>query len=164
MDRRLIILGGFAAVLAATVLIVVLARGGGDSDGGGETTAEVREKPTVEVPAGEPPRELVTEDLEEGDGEEASSGDQVSVHYVGVEFEGGQEFDSSFDRGEPFSFTVGGGEVIPGWDQGVEGMKVGGRRRLVIPPDLAYGSEGQPPDIGPNATLVFVIDLISVGS
>ena len=164
MDRRLIILGGFAAVLAVTVAIVLIARGGDDDGGGDSTTADPGSKPEVEVPEGRPPQELVIEDLEEGDGDEAASGDQVTVQYVGIDFDSGEEFDSSWERPEPFSFTLGGGEVIPGWDQGVEGMKVGGRRRLVIPPDLAYGPEGQPPDIGPNATLVFVIDLVSVGS
>jgi len=163
VDRRLIALGAFAAALAITVAIVLIA-GGDDGDDGGATAADPGSKPEVEVPEGRPPDELVIEDLEEGDGEEAASGDQVTVQYVGVDFDGGEEFDSSWERPEPFSFTLGGGEVIPGWDQGVEGMKVGGRRRLVIPPDLAYGPEGQPPDIGPNATLVFVIDLVSVGS
>jgi peptidylprolyl isomerase len=96
-----------------------------------------------------------------GDGEEAQVGDTVKVHYVGKVYATGDEFDSSYER-DPIDFTVGRSEVIPGWDQGVPGMKVGGRRQLVIPPDLAYGAQGQPPDIPANATLVFVIDLLSV--
>jgi peptidylprolyl isomerase len=86
----------------------------------------------------------------------------VSVQYVGVNFSNGQQFDASWDSGQPFEFPLGGGSVIPGWDQGVEGMKVGGRRELIIPPDLGYGAQGQPPDIPPNETLVFVIDLLDV--
>jgi peptidylprolyl isomerase len=163
MDRRLIGLLAFGGVLLVTVIVVIVARGGGDSgDSGDSTTAETASKPEVEVPEGPPPTQLAVEDLETGDGDEAQSGDQVSVQYVGVDYKTGKEFDSSYERGEPFSFNLGGGEVIDGWDQGVEGMKVGGRRQLVIPPDLAYGKQGQPPTIGPNATLVFVIDLVSV--
>ncbi|MGZ5311288.1 MAG: FKBP-type peptidyl-prolyl cis-trans isomerase [Solirubrobacterales bacterium] len=105
---------------------------------------------------------MVVEDIEEGDGAEAKSGDTVSVNYVGVLYENGEEFDASFDTGQPFEFQLGAGNVIPGWDQGVEGMKVGGRRQLIIPPELAYGAQGSPPDIPPNSTLVFVIDLLSV--
>jgi peptidylprolyl isomerase len=96
-------------------------------------------------------------------GKPAKAGDQVTVQYVGISFLNGRQFDASWDRGEPFQFQLGAGSVIPGWDQGVEGMKVGGRRQLVIPPDLAYGPQGSPPTIGPNETLVFVIDLLSVG-
>ena len=126
------------------------------------TAAAGGEKPEVQIPEGDPPTELVVEDLTVGDGAEAKAGDQVTVNYVGVDFESGEEFDSSYDTGQPFPFKLGGGEVIRGWDQGVEGMKVGGRRQLVIPPDLAYGAQGQPPTIGPDATLVFVIDLLDV--
>jgi peptidylprolyl isomerase len=86
----------------------------------------------------------------------------VQVQYVGVSFKTGEQFDASWDRGEPFVFQLGAGQVIPGWDQGIQGMKVGGRRRLVIPPDMAYGSRGSPPSIGPNETLVFVVDLLAV--
>ena len=86
----------------------------------------------------------------------------MQVQYVGISFKNGRQFDASWDRGEPFAFQLGAGQVIPGWDQGVEGMKVGGRRQLVIPPDLAYGKQGSPPAIGPNETLVFVIDLLGV--
>ncbi len=161
MDRRIGILVGFAGVLAIVVLAIVLARGGGDDDKTSSTAAS-GEKPTVEVPDGPAPDKLVSTDLTVGDGAEAKSGDQISVNYVGVDFKTGEEFDNSFDRGQPFDLQLGGGSVIPGWDQGIVGMKVGGRRQLVIPPDLAYGAQGQPPSIGPNATLVFDIDLLSV--
>ena len=105
---------------------------------------------------------LEIKDLEEGTGAEAKAGDEVTVQYVGVNYKNGKEFDASWDRGEPFAFQLGAGMVIPGWDQGVEGMKVGGRRELIIPPELAYGPEGSPPAIGPNETLIFVIDLLEV--
>lgn len=122
-----------------------------------------RTKPEVTVPDGEPPQQLEQTDLIEGTGAEAKSGDEVTVQYVGVGYESGEEFDSSWSRNEPFSFTLGAGEVIPGWDQGVAGMNVGGRRELVIPPELAYGEAGSPPAIGPNETLIFVVDLVEVG-
>lgn len=111
---------------------------------------------------GEPPTELVVEDLLVGDGPEATAGDVVAVNYVGVDYASGQEFDSSWGRGTPFEFQLGVGQVIPGWDQGVEGMRVGGRRVLTIPPDLAYGDRGAGELIGPDATLVFVVDLLEV--
>jgi peptidylprolyl isomerase len=102
-------------------------------------------------------------DVVQGNGEEAATGDQVSVQYVGTSWSTGKEFDSSWSRNkEPFKFQVGSGMVIPGWDQGIIGMKVGGRRELVVPPDMAYGPQGQPPAIGPNETLIFVIDLEKV--
>lgn len=119
-------------------------------------------KPEVTVPDEDPPSELVTEDLEEGIGLTAEDGAEVIVHYVGVGYESGEEFDSSWDRGEPFTFRLGAGEVIPGWDQGIKGMKVGGRRELIIPADLAYGEAGFPPSIAPNEPLVFVIDLVKI--
>ena len=97
-----------------------------------------------------------------GSGPVAEAGKNVPVQYVGISFTNGRQFDASWDRGEPFSFQLGAGQVIPGWDQGVAGMKVGGRRQLVIPPDLAYGKQGSPPAIGPNETLVFVVDLLGV--
>jgi peptidylprolyl isomerase len=158
MDRRVLGLLISAGLLAIVVVIVVVANGGDGGDSGEELT-----KPVVEVPDGPPPQELEVEDIEAGDGDEAQPGDQLSVQYVGVLYDTGEEFDSSWERGQPFQFQLGSGGVIPGWDQGIEGMKVGGRRQLVIPPDLAYGAQGQPPDIPPDATLVFVIDLISVG-
>lgn len=119
-------------------------------------------KPKVTVPKGAPPKQLVVNDLEEGSGAEAKAGDEVTVQYVGVNFKTGKEFDSSWSRSEPFSFPLGEGFVIPGWDEGVAGMKVGGRRELVIPPELGYGSTGSPPAIPPNETLVFVVDLEAV--
>jgi peptidylprolyl isomerase len=161
---RTIALAGFGVVLAAVVIIVLVAQGGGDDGGSaGEATASdnLGEKPEVTVPD-EPATELVSEDIVEGDGAEAKEGDEVEVEYVGVAQSTGQEFDSSWEREEPFSFPLGGGQVIPGWDEGVVGMKEGGRRLLVIPGDQAYGEAGQPPDIGPNETLVFAIDLVEV--
>jgi peptidylprolyl isomerase len=162
MDRRVIGLLVAGGVLAVVVIVILVSRGGGS---GGETTsvADTGPKPTVQVPNGPAPDQLVVKDLKTGDGAEAKSGDQVSVQYVGVLYDGGKQFDSSWDRGQPFSFQLGSGQVIPGWDQGVQGMKVGGRRELIIPPDLGYGKQGQPPTIPGNATLVFVIDLVSVG-
>ena len=162
MDRRVIGLLAAGGILAVVVIVILVGRGGGSS---GETTsvADTGPKPTVQVPSGPAPNHLVVRDLKTGDGVEAKSGDHVSVQYVGVLYDGGKQFDSSWDRGQPFSFQLGGGQVIPGWDQGVAGMKVGGRRELIVPPDLAYGAQGQPPTIPRNATLVFVIDLISVG-
>ena len=130
------------------------------SEAAGSTDTSV--KPEVEVPDGAPPKELETVEIVEGDGAEAKAGDQVTVQYVGVNYKTGKEFDASWDRGEPFSFTLGAGEVIGGWDQGVTGMKVGGRRELIIPPELGYGPSGSPPAIPPNETLVFVVDLLAV--
>ena len=124
-------------------------------------TDNLDEKPEVTVP-GEPAEELETEDIVEGDGAEAKEGDEVEVEYVGVAQSTETEFDSSWERDEPFSFGLGAGEVIPGWDEGIVGMKEGGRRLLVIPGDLAYGPTGQPPDIGPDETLVFAVDLVEV--
>jgi FKBP-type peptidyl-prolyl cis-trans isomerase len=123
---------------------------------------DLSKKPVVTVPTEVSPDKFAYLELVEGDGPVAKSGDKVSVQYVGVGFDTEKEFDSSWSRNEPFSFTLGGGEVIKGWDQGVEGMKVGGRRELLIPGDLAYGAAGSPPKIGPNETLIFVIDLLKV--
>lgn len=119
-------------------------------------------KPEVVAPGGAAPKKLESRELIEGTGAEAKAGDKVTVQYVGVDFKTGKEFDSSWSRNEPFAFTLGAGEVIAGWDQGVAGMKVGGRRELIIPPELAYGPAGYPPAIAPNETLVFVIDLLAV--
>jgi peptidylprolyl isomerase len=116
----------------------------------------------VRVASGAAPAKLVVKDLIKGKGAVAVAGSQVTVQYVGVDYKTGKQFDASWDRGQPFPFQLGAGGVIPGWDQGVVGMRVGGRRQLTIPPKLAYGPQGQPPDIGPNATLVFVIDLLAV--
>lgn len=120
-------------------------------------------KPEVPIPDGAPPGELVIEEIEIGEGDEAAAGNPVTVHYVGVAWSDGNEFDSSWGRNDPFTFRLGAGEVIPGWDQGVAGMKVGGRRRLTIPPEMAYGKRGAGGVIGPNETLVFVVDLHAVG-
>ena len=121
-----------------------------------------KERPELPRPGGTPPEELETLDIVEGDGKTAKEGDKVTVDYAGANWSNGMEFDASWNRGEPFEFTLGGGEVIPGWDQGVAGMKVGGRRLLVIPPDLGYGPQGQPPQIPPDETLMFVVDLRKV--
>ena len=121
------------------------------------------EKPHVYVPPGEtPPAELEIEDLGVGDGDEAVAGRNVEVHYVGVSWRTRKQFDASWDRGDTFEFRLGAGQVISGWDQGVAGMKVGGRRRIVIPPRLAYGKQGAGGVIGPDETLVFVVDLLGV--
>jgi peptidylprolyl isomerase len=119
-------------------------------------------KPTVTVPSGSAPPKLVTKEIIVGTGPEAKAGDSVTVNYVGVLYKGGKEFDSSWKRNEPFTFALGKGQVIPGWDQGVAGMKVGGRRELIIPAELAYGKNGSPPTIPPNSPLVFVVDLLGV--
>jgi peptidylprolyl isomerase len=116
----------------------------------------------VSVPKGKAPKKLQIKDIRPGSGAAAQPGQSVQVQYVGVSYANGRQFDASWDRGEPFTFQLGAGQVIPGWDQGVAGMKVGGRRQLVIPPDLAYGEQGSPPAIGPDETLVFVIDLLAV--
>ncbi len=173
-DRsRLIALGGFLAVLVVVVAVILIAQGG---DGGGDQSADVgpdcssessistdtSTKPKVEVPDGEPPDKLECIDVVVGDGATAEEGDQVTVQYVGVNYDDGKQFDASWDNGQPFPFQLGSGSVIPGWDQGVVGMKVGGRRELIIPPDLAYGAQGSPPAIKPNSTLAFVVDLLDV--
>jgi peptidylprolyl isomerase len=120
------------------------------------------ERPTIDKPEGDIPFELGIDDLVEGEGEEATKGSKVSVHYVGVAFSTGDEFDASWNRGEPFEFKLGAGQVIPGWDAGVEGMKVGGRRKLSIPSAMAYGARGAGGVIKPHEPLVFVVDLLSV--
>ncbi|HEX3608414.1 MAG TPA: FKBP-type peptidyl-prolyl cis-trans isomerase [Solirubrobacterales bacterium] len=126
------------------------------------TTATKKTKPKVTVPNGAPPKKLEIKEIEEGSGAEAKSGDEVTVQYVGVGYDTKEEFDSSWSRNEPFTFGLGAGQVIAGWDQGVEGMKVGGRRELIIPPELAYGAAPPSPAIGKNETLIFVIDLLAV--
>jgi peptidylprolyl isomerase len=120
------------------------------------------EKPEIDFPGAEPPADLVITDVTEGDGAEATSGSTVSVHYVGVAHSTGEEFDASYNRGTPLQFRIGVGQVIQGWDQGVEGMKVGGRRQLVIPPHLGYGDRGAGGVIKPGETLIFVVDLLDV--
>ena len=121
------------------------------------------EKPQVDVPSDQPPSyQLELDDVAVGDGDEAQAGQVVEVHYVGVSWQTGNQFDASWDRGQTFKFTLGKGQVIPGWDQGVAGMKVGGRRRLVIPPHLGYGDRGAGGAIKPGETLIFVVDLVGV--
>jgi peptidylprolyl isomerase len=120
------------------------------------------DKPDVGPIEGEPPAELQIEDLTVGGGDEAKPGQHVTVHYVGVAHSSGKEFDASYNRGEPFAFPLGGGQVIQGWDQGVAGMRVGGRRKLTIPPSLGYGARGAGGVIKPNETLIFVVDLLGV--
>jgi peptidylprolyl isomerase len=120
------------------------------------------ERPVIEKPEGDIPFELGVDDLVVGDGDEAVAGKKVTVHYVGVAFRSGEEFDASWNRGEPFQFRLGKGQVIPGWDQGVAGMRVGGRRRLTIPSALAYGARGAGGVIAPHEPLVFVVDLLAV--
>jgi len=122
------------------------------------------EKPQVEIPEGDPSYQLELEDVVVGDGEEAVAGTIVDVHYVGVAWSTRREFDASWDRGKHFSFGLGKGQVIQGWDQGVAGMRVGGRRRITIPPMLGYGKRGAGGVIGPDETLVFVVDLVGVRS
>ena len=120
------------------------------------------EKPEIDFVDPEPPTDLVVTELSEGDGPAATSGSNVSVHYVGVAHSTGEEFDASYNRGTPLQFRLGAGQVIAGWDQGVQGMKVGGRRQLVIPPHLGYGDRGAGGVIQPGETLVFVVDLLEV--
>lgn len=119
-------------------------------------------KPEIDFPESPPPDDLEVSDLTVGEGDEAVTGRTVAVHYVGVAHSTGEEFDASYDRGEPLSFRLGSGQVIAGWDQGVAGMRVGGRRRLTIPPHLAYGERGAGGVIKPGETLIFVVDLMGV--
>jgi peptidylprolyl isomerase len=167
-------------ILIALVALLAVAGCGGSSDSSSESTAATttgsstsetsgsessvvgKTKPKVTVPNGAPPKQLQVKEVEAGTGAEAKKGDTVSVQYVGVGYESEEEFDSSWSRNEPFPFQLGAGMVIPGWERGVEGMKVGGRRELIIPPELAYGEAGSPPAIGPSETLIFVIDLLAV--
>ncbi len=168
--------------LAASVLAVGLAACGGSSKAAGvelapssgatqaavTTTAKpppaLAKKPTVTVPTGPAPTHLVTKDLVTGTGQTAKAGDTVTVNYVGVLYNTGKEFDSSWSRNQPFTTPLSTGSVIPGWVQGIPGMKVGGRRELIIPASLAYGKAGSPPTIPPNSPLVFVVDLLSISS
>ena len=163
------------------ILLLSLAACGDDNDdsAGSTTTAaktseepspsEQREalkdttvKPVIPKPSGTPPRRLVKDDIVRGRGPAAKPGDTVTVQYVGVSFSTGDEFDASWDRGQPFPVPLGAGQVIQGWDRGLIGIRKGGRRMLTIPPELAYGREGYPPSIAPNETLVFVIDAVDI--
>ena len=166
--------------LIAVVAVLGMAACGDDessSDGGsaqgaqGETTEttppedalkDTSTKPVIPKPTGTPPRKLVKEDIVKGRGTGAKPGDTIFVNYVGVNFSNGEEFDSSWDSGAPFPVQLGTGSVIEGWDKGLVGIRKGGRRKLTIPPEMAYGAEGYPPDIPPNETLVFVVDAVSI--
>lgn len=128
-----------------------------------DETEAMSTKPVVTIPEGNPPTDLVIEDLREGTGEQATTGSLLTVHYVGVSWSTGQQFDASWDRNDPFQLPLGQGMVIQGWELGLQGMKVGGQRRITIPPDLGYGAAGAGGVIGPNETLVFVVDLLSIG-
>lgn len=125
------------------------------------TSGPLSKEPHVTPPSGPAPSKLVSKDLIAGTGAEAKTGSAIAVNYVGALYHGGKVFDASWKRSEPFTFTLGKGQVIPGWEQGVVGMKVGGRRELIIPAALGYGAKGSPPKIPPNAPLVFIIDLLS---
>lgn len=161
--------GAFLTIVLCVALALSACGGSSSSSTEGESSTSAKSseestktKPKVTVPSGPPPKQMEEKEIVEGTGAEAKAGDEVTVQYVGVGYESEEEFDSSWSRNEPFSFTLGAGEVIKGWDQGVAGMKVGGRRELILPPELAYGSAGAPPAIGPNETLIFVVDLLSV--
>src|SRR5919109_1115792 len=183
MPPRMDLLARRVLILIAVVALTGMAACGDDDssdDGGGsaDTTAQqdtgtettpspadaeaalkdTSKKPVIPKPTGAPPRKLVKEDIVKGTGPGAKNGDTVVVHYVGMNFSNGQEFDASWDTGSPFPVQLGAGMVIKGWDQGLIGIRKGGRRKLTIPPELGYGAEGYPPDIPPNETLVFVVD------
>jgi peptidylprolyl isomerase len=172
--RRLLILIAVVAVLGAA------ACGGDDEpDAGGAAAQEERAatdpaaaeealkdtstRPEIPKPTGTPPRRLVKQDIVKGKGPPAKLGDTLVVHYVGLNFSNGQEFDASWDRGQPFPFQLGAPGLIKGWERGLTGIRKGGRRMLTIPPELAYGREGRPPTIPPNETLIFVIDAVDLG-
>jgi peptidylprolyl isomerase len=123
-------------------------------------------EPTVIPPGGPPPSQLVIKDLKVGDGPVAHDGDRLTADYVGYDYRSGLQFDNHahlWGHGEPAVFTLGAGEVIRGWDQGIKGMKVGGRRELIIPPRLAYGNISPPPEVGPGETVIFVVELLGIG-
>jgi FKBP-type peptidyl-prolyl cis-trans isomerase len=145
---------------------VQLAPSGGSTEAAVTTTPKpppaIASKPVVTVPTGPAPAHLVTKDLVTGTGQTAKAGDTVTVNYVGVLYKDGKEFDSSWSRNQPFTTALSNGSVISGWVQGIPGMKVGGRRELIIPSSLAYGKTGSPPTIPPNSPLVFVVDLLSI--
>lgn len=154
-----------ATTPAATSTATTTTGGGGTKKtsaaaGSVEISTDLSGKPEIPKLSGKAPTKLVAEDIVKGTGRAAKSGDTIVVHYTGVLFDTGEQFDASWDAGQPFNFALGQGSVIPGWDQGLEGMKVGGRRILVIPSDLAYGAQGQG-SIPPDATLVFVVDMLN---
>ena len=172
-------------VLSLALVLGLAACGGDDEEAGGgdggadtaqedtgtETTSpadaeaalkDTSTKPVLPQPTGSPPRRLVVEDIVKGRGRGAKQGDTVVVHYVGMNFSNGVEFDASWDAGQPFPVEIGVTQVIEGWTRGLVGLREGGRRRLTIPPELGYGAQGYPPDIPPNETLIFVVDAVSV--
>ena len=155
------------------MLVLALAGCGGDDKG--ETAAtptpkatatpantDLSKKPVVTVPDELPPDEIQTRDIVKGKGPKAKKGDTVSMQYVGLTWSTSVEFDASWDRGEPYTFKLGEGKVIKGWDEGIPGMQKGGRREITIPAELAYGAQGSPPDIGPNECLRFIVDLVEL--
>lgn len=173
MRTRYLIVCGLAALSLSAVIgcgddtetatfTVEAPPAGSDESAAAQEPVSSGKKPKVTVPEGAPPKELKIKDLKEGTGKTAKAGDDLTMDYVGVSYSTGKEFDSSFSAGQPFNFTLGQGAVIAGWDEGIEGMKVGGRRELIIPPDKGYGAQGSPPSIKPNETLVFVVDLLAV--
>ena len=167
--RRRVIMAVVVAAIVVGLIALVAVVGGGDEDGDqasdpGTTTTEATpapEKPEVTIPEGPAPTTLQSTDLTVGDGEEAQTGDTLTVHYVGKIYATGDEFDSSYD-GEAIQVQLLAPGIIEGWAQGLVGVREGGRRQLVVPPDLGYGPEGDPPTIPPNSTLVFVIDVLDV--
>jgi peptidylprolyl isomerase len=173
MTKRLLtvlLLGALAAVLAACGSSkapgVELAPSGGQTQvstpAAPKVPADLSTKPSIPPHTGPAPAQLVTKDLITGTGAAASAGKTVTVNYVGVLYSNGKQFDASWDRHQTFTTQLSVGSVISGWVQGITGMKVGGRRELIIPPAQAYGKTGQPPTIPPNSTLIFVVDLLSV--
>jgi peptidylprolyl isomerase len=124
-------------------------------------TGPLSKEPTITPPKGAAPTTLQTKEIVTGTGAEAKTGDAVTVNYVGALYSNGKVFDASWKRNETFPFTLGKGQVIPGWDKGIVGMKVGGRRELIIPAELAYGKAGRPPSIPPNSPLIFIVDLLA---
>ena len=164
MKRDQLIFLGVLGVAAVIAVIVVLVTGGDDSSSSSSEPFDPSSisKPEVKVPDGAPPDTLQSDDITEGTGTEAKAGDTLTMQYVGVNYSNGKQFDASWDNGQPFTFQLGAGMVIPGWDQGVAGMKIGGLRKLTIPPELGYGAGGYPPVIPPNSTLVFEVELLKV--
>ena len=157
-----------ARPLVAVAVLLVLAgchdgdAGAPEGEGpGASDPVDVTSRPEVEPVEGAPPDTLTVEDLVEGDGEEVAEGDVLTVHYLGMTW-GGSEFASSWERGQPLTYTHGEGRWVEGWEQGIDGMRVGGRRRIVVPPELGYGQRGAP-GVPPGETLVFVVDLLDVG-
>jgi peptidylprolyl isomerase len=166
---RIFVVKALVAMLAVCALVATAGCGAGGDSSGQSTAAAPSEpaaltgKPEVSVPEGAPPGRLEIKDLQEGNGAPVERGDYVTFHYVGVDYETGKQFVSSWGGGLR-NFTVGAGEEVPGIEKGIEGMRPGGRRELIVPPGLAYGRRGSPPAIGPNQTLVFVIDLFETST